>query len=133
MDWFEVEIPNPAFRAGSAVILVPGSLLVVATWSEFCGLLVEAGEAFATFDGKGSTLGRLCLPREKNEAECVGVFEALDAEDATGGLGDGPTDTFSFDSALPDCFADLKPNAPREAIVAVWLAKHLNKLRRWWT
>ena len=93
-------------------------------------MLIEVLEDVATFEGKGSTLGRLFLPREKKEEECVGNFEVLDAEDAIamGGLGDGPSDIFSFDSALPGCFADLKPNAPREAIVAAWLAKHLSKL-----
>lgn len=84
----------------------------------------------AIFEGKGSTLGRLCFAREKKEAECVGTLEVLDAEEAMGGLGDGPTGTFSFDSALPDCFADLKPNAPREAIVAAWLPEHCNELQR---
>ena len=39
--WFKVEIPSPAIRAGSAIVLVPGSLLEVATWSELWGLLVE--------------------------------------------------------------------------------------------
>lgn len=96
-------------------------------------MLVEVVEDVAIFEGKGSTLARVCLPREKNEEECAGIFEVLDAEDAMGGLGDGPTGIFSFDSALPGCFADLKPNAPREAIVAAWLAKHLNKLQRWRT
>ena len=115
------------------MVLIPGSLLVVATWSEPCDLLVEVSEYVATLEGKGSTLGRLCLPREKNEEECNGTFEVLDAEGAMGGLGDGPTGVFSFDSALPDCFADLKPNVPREAIVAAWLAKHSNKLQRWRT
>lgn len=90
-------------------------------------------EDVATFEDKGSTFGRLCLPREKKEEEWVGIFEVLDAEDAMGGLGDGPTGIFSFDSALPECFADLKPNVPREAIVAAWLAKHLNKSQRWRT
>lgn len=128
--WLEVEIPNPALHAGSAVVLL-GSLLAVATWSELCSLLFEVLEGFATFADRGSTFGRLCLPLEKKEEECVGIFEiwdAEDAEDAMGGLGDGPTGIFSFDSALPDCFVDLKPNAPREAIVAAWLAKRSNKL-----
>lgn len=90
-------------------------------------------EDVATFEDKGSTFGRLCLPREKKEEEWVGIFEVLDAEDAMGGLGDGPTGIFSFDSALPECFADRKPNVPREAIVAAWLAKQLNKSQRWRT
>lgn len=130
---FEVEIPNGALRAGSAIVLVPGSLLVVGTWSELCGLLVEVLEDAATFEDEGSTFGRLCLPREKKEEECVGIFDAPGAEDAMGGLGDGPIGIFSFGSALPECFVDLKPNAPREAIVAAWLAKHSNRLQRWRT
>ena len=115
---------------GSDIVLVAGSLLDVVTWSELCGLLVEVWEVVATIEGKGSTLGRLCFAREKNEAEWVGILEVLVAEDAMDGLGGGPTGTFSFDSALPGCFADLKPNAPREAIVAAWLPKHLKKLGR---
>lgn len=95
---------------------------MVATWSELCGLLDEVIEDVATFGDKGPPLDQPCLPREKKEEEWVGVLEVLDAKDATGGLGDGPTGVFSFESALPDCFADLKPNAPREAIVAAWLA-----------
>lgn len=106
---------------------------MVATRSELCDLLVEVLEDVAIFEDEESTFGRMCLLREKKEEECVGIFEELDAEDAMGGLGDGPTGVFSFDSALPDCFADLKPNAPREAIVAAWLAKHSNKLQRWRT
>ena len=90
-------------------------------------------EDVATLEVKGSIFGRLCLPREKKEEEWVGIFEVLGAEDVMGGLDDEPTDIFSFDSALPDCFVDLKPNAPREAIVAAWLAKHSNKLQRWRT
>ena len=112
------------------MVLVPGSLFVVVIWVELCGLLVKVSEDTATFEDKGSTRGRLCLPRKKKEEECVGIFEVLDAVDAMGGLGDGPTGVFSFDSALPDCFADLKPNAPREAIVAAGHAKHSNKLQR---
>ena len=81
-------------------------------------------------EDEGSTLCRPCLPREKNEEEGVGILEGLEAEDATGGLDDGPIDIFSLDSALPDCFGDLKPNAPREAIAAARIAKHLNNLRR---
>lgn len=121
-------MPNPALRAGSAIVLVLGSLLVVATWWELCSLLFEVLEGFATLADEGSTFGRLCLAREKKEEEWVGIFETLDAEDAMGGLGDGPTGIFSSDSALPDCLVDLKPNAPREAIVAAWLAKRSNKL-----
>ena len=101
-------------------------------WSELWGLLVELLDAVIIV-GEGSTLCRLCLPREKNEEEGVGILEGLEAEDATGGLDDGPIDIFSFGSALPDCFADLKPNAPREAIAAARLAKHLKSLRRWRT
>ncbi len=133
MGGFEAEIPSPAFRAASVVVLVAGSLLVVATWSEPCGLLIADLDEVVTLEGKGSTLGRLCLPREKKEEDDVGILEALGAEDAMGDLDGGPTDIFSFDSALPGCFADLKPNAPREAIVAAWLAKPLNNLRRWRT
>lgn len=96
-------------------------------------MLVGMLESVATLEDKGSTFGRLCLPREKKEEECVGTFEVLGVEDAMGGLDDGPTGIFSFDSALPDCFVDLKPNVPREAIVAAWLAKHSNKLKRWRT
>ena len=128
-----MEIPNPVYCIGSTIVLVAGSLLAVAIWSELCGLLVEVLELVATCEGERSTLGRLCFPREKKEAECVGSLEALGADDAMGGLGDGPTGTFSSDSALADCFADLKPNVPREAIVAAWLPKQLNKLRRWRT
>ena len=87
----------------------------------------------ATFDRRGSTLARLCLPREKKEEECVDILKVLDAEDTTGGLDDEPTGTFSLDSALAESFPDLKPNAPREAIVAARLAKHLHRLRRWRT
>lgn len=107
---------------------VPGSLLEVAVWSELWGLLLEVWEDVGTFKDEGSTFGRLCLPREKNEEECGGTLGAVDADDAAGGLGDGPSDIFSLDSAIPGCFVDLKPKAPREAIVAAWLAKHLNKL-----
>lgn len=96
-------------------------------------MLIEAFEDVVIFEGKGSTLGRLRLPREKKEGEGAGILEALGAENAMGGLDDEPIDIFSVDSAFPDCFADLKPNAPREAIVAVWLAKHRNTLRRWRT
>lgn len=63
----------------------------------------------------------------------MGTLEVVDAKDAAGGLGDGPSDIFSLDSAFPGCFADLKPKAPREAIVAAWLAKHSNSLQRWGT
>lgn len=105
----------------------------MAAWGKLWGLLVEVWEDDGTFEDEGSTFGRLCLPREKKEEECVGTLVAVDAEDAMGGLGDGPTDIFSFDSAFPGCFVDLKPNAPREAIVAAWLAKHSNKLQRWGT
>lgn len=89
-------------------------------------------EDVATFGSRGSTLARLCLPREKKE-ECVEILEVFGAEDAMGGLDDEPTDTFSLDSALPESFPDLKPNAPREAMVAARLAQHLNRLRRWRT
>ena len=121
---------DPTFRAGSILIPVAGPFLVVVTWSELCGLLAEVLELVAIFAGKGPTLGRLCFAREKNEAAWVGNLDVLDAEDSMGGLGDGPNGTFSFDSGLPDCFADLKPNAPREAIVAAWLPKHVKKLER---
>lgn len=91
---------------------------------------VEVGEVVATIEGRGSTWDRLCFPREKNEAGWVGNLEVLVAEDAMDGPGGGPTGTFSFDSALPGCFADLKPNAPREAMVAARLPKHVKKLGR---
>ena len=112
------------FRAGSAFVMVSCSALAVATWSEVCDLLVELFGRVAIFEGTRSAFGRLCLAREKKDDECVGILEVSDADGATGGLDNGPTGFFSFDSALPDCFADLKPNAPREAIVAAWLAKH---------
>ena len=113
--------------------MVPCSGLAVATWSEVCDLLVELLGNVAIFEDNGSAFGRLCLAREKKDDECVGILEVFDAGGATGGLGNGPTGFFSFDSALPDCFADLKPNAPREAIVAAWLAKHSNFSQRWRT
>ena len=96
-------------------------------------MLVEVWEDVGTFNNEGSTFGRLCLPREKNEEECVGTLEVVKAEDAAGGLGDGPSDIFSLDSAFPGCLVDLKPKAPREAIVAAWLARHSNGLQRWGT
>ena len=129
MDWLEVVMPNPAFGVGSAIALVVGSLLLLATWSELWGLPVEVLDAVVV-EGEGSTLCRPCLLREKKEEEGVGILEGLEAEDAMGGLDDGPIDIFSFDSALADCFADLKPNVPREAIAAARLAKHLKYLRR---
>ena len=105
----------------------------MATWSELCGLSVGVLEDAATFEEKGSNFGRLYFPRAKKEEGFVGTLEVLDAEEVIGVFGDCPWDVFSFASALPDCFADLKPNAPREAIVAAWLAEHLNKLQRWRT
>jgi hypothetical protein len=76
----------------------------------------------------GSVLPRLLL-REKNDVDCPDCFEVLDAaEDVIEALRPGSVAVLPLSSALSAGFADRKPNAPREAIVAGWLATHLKAI-----
>ena len=71
-----------------------------------------------------SALLLLFLLREKNE-EDEGVFEALGALDACEGALASPVVVPLFFSFFSACFAERKPKAPREAIVAVGVARLL--------
>lgn len=64
-----------------------------------------------------------CLLLEKKEDDVVGSFEALGVLDAIEGVRDSPTGVLFFLSSFSGCFADRKPNAPREAIVAFGSAR----------
>jgi len=82
------------------------------------------------FDVEGSTVARLLL-REKKDVDGMGNFEVFDIVDVIEDLLDGPTDIRSFDSFdFSVCLGDRKPKAPREAIVAAWLAAALNERKR---
>lgn len=130
MIWFTVDIPRPAPRPGSTTLLVPCSLLPAPILAASCSLPTGMPEEVAILAVGGSTLARLLL-REKNDVDCMGGFDVSDVVDVIDDLLDSPTGIRSFDSVgFSVCLADRKPNAPREAIVAAWLAAALNERKR---
>ena len=107
-------------------MFLPGSLAVELSCSVLCVLPTGMLEGVVVL--VGSVLPRL-LPREKNEVDCPDCFEALDAaEDVIEALHAGSTAVLPLSSDLSAGLADRKPNAPREAIVAGWLATHLKAI-----
>ena len=109
--------------------------MVELSCSVFCVLPIGMLEGVVVL--VGSVLPRLLL-REKNDVDCPDCFEVLDAaEDVIEALRPGSVAVLPLSSALSALsagFADRKPNAPREAIVAGWLATHLKaiwRLRTW--
>ena len=69
--------------------------------------------------------GLVLLLLEKNDVDCVGGFEALEAHDVIEAFRDSPNGALSLFS-LSGCLADRKPNAAREAIVAAGFATQLS-------
>lgn len=131
MIGFIVDIPRPALRPDSTVLLAPCSRFSEPIWAGSCTLPTGMPEEVANFDVEGSTLARL-LPREKKDVDCMGNFEVFDVVDVIEDLLDSPTGILSFGSVdFSVCLADRKPNAPREAIGAAWLAAALNERKRW--
>lgn len=112
------------------MFLAPGSLLLELMLAEACALPTGRLDGVAIFEVGGSTLARLLL-LEKKDVDCVGSLEVLEVVDVMDDLRDGPTGILSFCSGgFSACLADRKPNAPREAMVAAWLATALNETQR---
>lgn len=118
------EIPEPGVRRGSALNGIPGSLLLelilTEVWLPAIGMLDDGG----TFGAGDSAFVLLCLFLEKNEVDCEGSFEELEAEDVMEVFRIRLVGSLSFCSSLSGCFADRNPNVPREAIVAAGFASH---------
>ncbi len=95
-----------------------------------CSLPTGMPEGASLLDVGGSTLARLLL-REKKDVDCMGNFEVFDVVDVIEDLLDGATGIRSCESVdFSVCLAARKPKAPREAIVAAWLAAALNERKR---
>lgn len=87
-------------------------------------------EEAAIFDAEVSPIALLLL-REKKDVDCTGNLEVSDAVDVIEFFLDNPTGSRSFELVdFSVCLADRKPNAPREAIVAAWLAAALSERQR---
>lgn len=65
----------------------------------------------------------LCLFLEKKDVEWVGSFDELGVLAVIEGALDSPKGVLLLLSSFSDCFAARKPNVPREAIVAVGVAR----------
>ena len=111
--------------------IAPGSLLLEPILTGFCTFPLGTPEGVAIFDVDGSIL-TLFLLREKKDVDWEGIFEAFEAVDVIEDFRERPTGGFSFDSgAFSVCLAERKPNAPREAMVAVCPSTALSERKRW--
>lgn len=97
-----------------------------------CGVPTGIPEEDATVDVVGSALARVLL-LEKKDVGGIGNLEVLELVDVIDGFRERDlgilSPAFGF-AGFSVCLADRKPNAPREAIVAAWLATAMGQTER---